>query len=67
MQLRLFGEIEGKKEIFSPKRYLPFLSVTENKKGVLDVDTVKGCTEGMAKLILEKGNRLLVVGKRREG
>lgn len=27
--------------------YLPFLSASENEKGVLDVDTVKGCTIGM--------------------
>lgn len=27
--------------------YLPVLTVTENGKGVLDVDTVKGCTLGM--------------------
>jgi hypothetical protein len=30
------------------RRYLPFLTVAENGKGVLDVDTVKGCTLGMA-------------------
>lgn len=30
-----------------PRRYKPLLSVCENRKGVLDVDTVKGCTEGM--------------------
>lgn len=29
-------------------RYLNVLTVTENKKGVLDADTVKGCTLGMA-------------------
>lgn len=27
--------------------YLPILTVSENQKGVLDVDTVKGCTIGM--------------------
>jgi hypothetical protein len=27
--------------------YLPILTVVENEKGVLDVDTVKGCTSGM--------------------
>jgi hypothetical protein len=27
--------------------YRPFLSAVENEKGVLDVDTVKGCTAGM--------------------
>jgi hypothetical protein len=29
------------------RRYLPFLTAVENQKGVLDVDTVKGCTAGM--------------------
>jgi hypothetical protein len=29
------------------RRYLPFLTAVENQKGVLDVDTVKGCTSGM--------------------
>lgn len=29
------------------RRYLPILTATENQKGVLDVDTVKGCTLGM--------------------
>lgn len=32
----------------SKRRYAPFLSVSENRKGVLDVDTVKGCSRGMA-------------------
>jgi len=27
--------------------YLPILTAVENAKGVLDVDTVKGCTQGM--------------------
>jgi len=30
-----------------PKTYLPFITATENAKGVLDVDTVKGCFHGM--------------------
>jgi hypothetical protein len=30
-----------------PRTYLPFLTVEMNRKGVLDVDTVKGCTCGM--------------------
>jgi hypothetical protein len=30
-----------------PRQYLPILTATENQKGVLDVDTVKGCTLGM--------------------
>lgn len=29
------------------RRYLPILTASENQKGVLDVDTVKGCTLGM--------------------
>ncbi len=29
------------------KQYLPILTAVENQKGVLDVDTVKGCTLGM--------------------
>jgi hypothetical protein len=29
------------------ERYRAVLTVTENRKGVLDVDTVKGCTSGM--------------------
>lgn len=31
-----------------PRQYRPFLSIVENGKGVLDCDTVKGCTLGMA-------------------
>ena len=31
-----------------PKQYLPVLTASENFKGVLDVDTVKGCYSGMA-------------------
>ena len=34
-------------EATSSKQYLPILTVSENQKGVLDVDTVKGCTIGM--------------------
>lgn len=30
------------------RKYKPVLTVTQNVKGVLDVDTVKGCTMGMA-------------------
>jgi hypothetical protein len=30
-----------------PRRYQPWLTVSENRKGVLDIDTVKGCTHGM--------------------
>jgi hypothetical protein len=29
------------------RRYRPFITAVENQKGVLDVDTVKGCTLGM--------------------
>jgi len=31
-----------------PKVYGPWLTVDLNRKGVLDIDTVKGCTDGMA-------------------
>jgi hypothetical protein len=34
-------------ETCTPGHYRPVLTVTENRKGVLDVDTVKGCTLGM--------------------
>ena len=44
-QNRLFPDIRES----LPGCYLPVLTVTENGKGVLDVDTVKGCTEGMKK------------------
>ncbi len=40
----LFGEIE---ETGGARKYKPVLTVSENQKGVLDVDTVKGCTRGM--------------------
>ena len=40
----LFDEVE---EYGGLRRYGPFLTVSENRKGVLDVDTVKGCTLGM--------------------
>jgi hypothetical protein len=33
--------------VVRPRRYLPLLTASENQKGVLDVDTVKGCTLGM--------------------
>jgi hypothetical protein len=42
-QASLFYEPEPQ----SPRRYLPVLTVTENGKGVLDVDTIKGCSFGM--------------------
>jgi hypothetical protein len=44
-QPRLFDELQ---ERLTPRRYLNVLTVTENLKGVLDVDTVKGCTAGMS-------------------
>lgn len=43
MNHSLFGEIED-----GPTQYRPFLTVMENGKGVLDCDTVKGCTLGLA-------------------
>jgi len=44
-QLQMFGEPLNK--AINNKQYLPVLTVNENKKGVLDVDTVKGCSAGM--------------------
>lgn len=41
-QLGLFGG-----DTYPPCNYRPFITATENGKGVLDVDTVKGCTLGM--------------------
>lgn len=46
IQQALFGEIGQGAKL---GQYLPVLSVTENGKGVVDCDTVKGCTHGMAK------------------
>ena len=43
-QARLFDDAE---HLEQPRRYRPVLTVVENRKGVLDVDTVKGCTLGM--------------------
>ena len=43
-QIQIFEEpVKGGKL----REYLPILTVQENQKGVLDVDTVKGCTIGM--------------------
>jgi len=44
-QLTLFSE--GEPSVNGLKRYRPVLTAVENMKGVLDVDTVKGCTFGM--------------------
>jgi hypothetical protein len=44
LQKLLFDEFKPQ-----PKgQYLPVLTVVKNRKGVIDVDTVKGCTLGMA-------------------
>lgn len=43
-QLALFDDPN---ELRDPSRYRPVLTVVENGKGVLEVDTVKGCTLGM--------------------
>jgi len=43
-QLVLFGEAEAPA---GARRYQPALTAFVNRKGVLDVDTVKGCTMGM--------------------
>lgn len=45
-QAWLFDQPESLTAV-GPRPYKPFLTVTENEKGVLDVDTVKGCTIGM--------------------
>jgi hypothetical protein len=42
-QPTLFGDVE----LAGPRRYSHILTAMENRKGVLDVDTVKGCTPGM--------------------
>jgi hypothetical protein len=47
MQLALFYEIEPEQSIYDSSSYLPIITVSINKKGVLDVDTVKGCALGM--------------------
>ena len=44
-QLLLFDD--DVRRSFGHRPYRPVLTVTENGKGVLDVDTVKGCTSGM--------------------
>jgi len=44
MQQTLFRDSEAHG---GARRYLPILTAVENHKGVLDVDTVKGCTLGM--------------------
>jgi len=45
-QLNLFG---FRPETVYPRPYRPFLTISQNGKGVVDCDTVKGCTVGMAK------------------
>ena len=44
LQLQLFYDSEVYE---GRRRYIPVLTAVENSKGVLDVDTVKGCTLGM--------------------
>lgn len=44
----LFPEIEEPPRANGPRRYSRVLTVTANGKGVLDADTVKGCSRGMA-------------------
>jgi hypothetical protein len=39
--------LDDKREVALSKRYLPVLTAVLNRKGVIDVDTVKGCTLGM--------------------
>lgn len=45
-QQRIFAETEQYGQL---RKYLPVLTATENRKGVLDVDTVKGCACGISK------------------
>jgi len=40
-------DIEIPKKVAKPRSFNPFLTATENAKGVIDVDTVKGCSLGM--------------------
>lgn len=44
MSLSLFGDAVP---VVGKRLYKPVLTASENQKGVLDVDTVKGCTIGM--------------------
>jgi hypothetical protein len=44
-QLAIFDDGQYKSDV---RIYRPVLTVSENGKGVLDVDTVKGCTMGLA-------------------
>lgn len=45
--MRQLSFFEDSEEIHGARRYRPLLTAVENGKGVLDVDTVKGCTLGM--------------------
>jgi hypothetical protein len=47
IQPPLFHGIAVRTETENGRLYLPLLTASENQKGVLDVDTVKGCTAGM--------------------
>ena len=42
-----FGWFSGKSAREGPRPYLPVITIERNRKGVIDVDTVKGCTLGM--------------------
>lgn len=42
------GLFEDDSDSGTPKRYRPILTAAVNQKGVMDVDTVKGCSLGMA-------------------
>ena len=44
VQFEWFG---GKAKQEGPRKYLPVITIERNGKGVIDVDTVKGCTLGM--------------------
>ena len=42
-----FGWFQAQAESAGPRHYLPVLTIEKNGKGVIDIDTVKGCTLGM--------------------
>lgn len=46
-QLDLFGQCEVERST-GYRQYGPWLTVEVNRKGVLDIDTVKGCSDGMS-------------------
>lgn len=47
MSQERFSWFGAKSEPSAPRQYLPVITIERNGKGVIDVDTVKGCTLGM--------------------